>query len=133
MSWPSGRSTRAGPNISSCITRPEAQIEADSFLLSPDWKNFKNYQEKTADYRALLASDEASGISIEEVKAYLELNPEYYYTSFIAAELHRAGGRMQAAGELYRRSLSQEIPRVVDREQVEEALEEMESELITKK
>ena len=121
------------PGIKACITRPEEKIEADSFLLSSQWDNFRQYGELTSHYRELMTSGEASGISSKEVEAYLELNPEYYYTAFIAAELHQAGGRHKRAGELYRRSLGMEIPRTVDREQVEEALEHMKSEIISEK
>jgi isopenicillin-N N-acyltransferase-like protein len=107
------------------IHTPDLSIGEDPFLASPSYANFLQYRKMTADLKLRIDARKGKEIPDEEIRAYLALNPHYYYPYYIAGELYRLGGDEQQARSLFRKALTMEIPRKVDREQVEEALESL--------
>lgn len=101
-------------------------IGPDPFLDSEHFRSFKTYQSETTRLKALINREEAGGIAHSEIMDYLSLNPEYYYPWYIAGELLRVKGDKQGALDYYQKALSLEIPRKVDRDQVMEAMAEIE-------
>lgn len=120
-----GRIFSTTPDIGDVITIKEEYIPADPFLYSGQYHDFLRYRKLTEAYRLVLESGEGEIPEADDIEDYLSLNPLYYHCSFMAAELYRASGNFHRAEELYRQSLEMEIPRLVDREQVEKALESL--------
>ena len=59
------------------------------------------------------------------LEQYLELNPGYYYPYFLVGECYRLKGNPILAEKMYDKALAKEVPRLVDREQVTEAKEDL--------
>jgi len=103
----------------------DEMIPEDPFLRSEAYAGFQESRKETQEIRTMLQQKEADHMEDEALEAYLRLNPYYYYPYFLAGEICRLKGENERATELYRKSLSLEIPRKVDRDQVTEALEKL--------
>ncbi|MEN8157084.1 MAG: C45 family peptidase [Bacteroidota bacterium] len=112
------------------IHTPGLLIGEDPFLSSEQFLKFKAYRHATERIRSMIdegaLEEEGESAILDEtldeiVKEYLKMNPRYYYPYFLAGEVCRIRGDLQRATELYEASLSLEIPRMVDREQILEA------------
>ena len=109
------------------IDVPEMRIAADTFLLSKEWTNFKEYGKKTDWIKIRLDMEESGFLSEPDIRHYLGLNPEYYYPHYLIGKYYLSQGMFDKAIEEFRISLKKEIPRKVDREEVEEMLEKAEN------
>ena len=98
------------------------RIEADAFMESRQFEAFKQYRMETARLKKLIDEGRVGSISDAETEDYLDLNPDFYYPWYIAGEIMRLKGNEKGAAVNYEEALSREIPRKVDREQVEEAM-----------
>jgi isopenicillin-N N-acyltransferase-like protein len=107
------------------IFSTELSIEEDPFLFSDAFKEYKEYRTETVILKEFADTKVVEGLEDEQLEAYIQKNPLYYYPYFVAGEIYRLKGNKQRAKELYNKSLSLEIPRLVDREQVEEAKEQL--------
>jgi isopenicillin-N N-acyltransferase-like protein len=108
------------------IRSGEESIAEDPFLHSEEYADFELYRKESARLKKMIEAEDPSGATAGSLDNYLELNPDYYYPYFLAGEVWRLKGEGERAEEMYRESLAREIPRVVDREQVQEALEKVE-------
>lgn len=99
-------------------------LPEDPFLHSQEYLDFKEYQRISREIRTWLDEGGRKEDDHFQVEAFLQLNPDYYHAWYLAGEVHAARGEHELARQMYAHSLSLEIPRLVDREQVEEALEE---------
>jgi len=109
--------------VSDQIWEENETINPDPFLDSKEFEAFRTYRKETEFLKKLIDQDKVDLITGARVDAYLLLNPGYYYSWYIAGELSRLKGDYERADQLYRQALAREIPRMVDREQVEEAIE----------
>jgi hypothetical protein len=114
--------------VSDRIWEEQRTIAADPFLETAEYEAFRSYTKETRELKQLIDRKEGSSISEERVANYLQLNPGYYYPWYIAGEISRLKGDRDLAAERYEQSLSREMPRMVDREQVEEAMERLKKE-----
>jgi hypothetical protein len=112
-------------SVSDRIYEAELTIGEDPFLSSPSYTDFRLYQEETARIRVFLDQKSGEEMTDERIASYLSLNPSYYYPHFLAGEIYRLKGELLKARTHYEHALSLEIPRTVDRSQVEEALEDI--------
>jgi len=103
----------------------EGNIGEDPFLSSKAFLNWKEYRSETDKLKAMIDNMEIEGITKQDLDAYIQLNPDYYYPYFIAGECHRITGNHILAAEMYELSLSKEIPREVDRNNVIESKESL--------
>ena len=101
-------------------------IEADPFLESGQFKAFRKYTSESARLKEYIDNGKVGSISETDLDDYLQLNPHFYYPWFIAGEILRLKGDAEGAAVYYKEALSRELPRKVDREQVEEALASLE-------
>ncbi|MFH0756111.1 MAG: C45 family peptidase [Bacteroidota bacterium] len=101
------------------------RISEDPFLYSGDYQGFIRYRQETRQIKTMIDQKEPSEANEKFLDEYLLLNPYFYYPYFLAGEVCRLQGNRQRAEALYNQSLSLEIPRKVDREQVEEAMERL--------
>jgi hypothetical protein len=109
--------------VSDQIWQEKRSITPDPFLDSEQFRSYREYTIETLRLKAHIEQGVAGSVSTAELEAYLGLNPFYYYPWFIAGEIFRINGELQRASEMYKQSLSREIPREVDRKQVQEAME----------
>lgn len=89
---------------------PELTIYEDEFLYSEEFENFKKYKELTAKYKYLFSNNKYHEIDYEDIKYYKKLNPEFYFTYFLAGEYYRLNGDKKNALANYKIALSKEIP-----------------------
>lgn len=108
-------------DVSDQIFTAGLSIAEDPFLSSGDFRNFESYRHITARLKSMIKNKHSEGASEEMLTEYLKLNPDYYYPYFLVGEIHRLKGNKQLAEEMYNESLTREIPRQVDLEQVIEA------------
>ena len=101
-------------------------IEADTFLESGQFEAFRKYTSESSRLKEIIDSGKIGGISETDLDDYLQLNPHFYYPWFIAGEILRLRGDAEGAAVYYKEALSRELPRKVDREQVEEAMADLE-------
>jgi hypothetical protein len=101
---------------------PWEGIPEDPFLNAEGFALFKTYKRETARLKRLVEGGKVERADTAMINAYLALNPHYYYPYFVAGEYYRVADDPISAIRMYRASLEREIPRVVDREVVEEAL-----------
>ena len=104
------------------IWMAEESIEADSFLESGQFEAFRKYTSESSRLKEIIDSGKPGSISDADLEDYLQLNPHFYYPWFIAGEILRLKGDAEGAALYYKEALSRELPRKVDREQVEEAM-----------
>ena len=103
------------------IWQSEESIEADPFLDSKQFEAFRKYTSESARLKEYIESGKVGSISDADLEDYLQLNPHFYYPWFIAGEILRVRGDAEGAAVYYKEALSRELPRKVDREQVEQA------------
>ncbi len=114
--------------VTARIWEEAESIAPDPFLNSAQYKAFCEYTLETSRLKASIEKGEPGGIGDAETEHYLGLNPHYYYPWYISGEIYRLKGEYKRALEYYEEALSREIPRKVDRKQVEEAMEHLEKE-----
>lgn len=106
----------------------ELAIPADPFLDSIEYQRFLKYKSETKRFKALLNDKKAKQLSIEQIEAYIKLNPDFYHTYYVAGQLYALIGERKSATSSFHQALKMEIPRLVDRNQVVNALKKLESE-----
>ena len=107
------------------ISDSNLRIAEDKFLYSDDYKKFRKYKETTKLIMDIVNNKTENSISEAIINAYLQLNPNYYYTYFAVAKYYNTIGEKQKAIDNFKLALNYEFPRKVDKEQVEEALAEI--------
>jgi isopenicillin-N N-acyltransferase-like protein len=102
---------------------PEETIDEDPFLASREFRDYLEYRQETRRIRIIIEESRHGEAEDPVMERYLALNPNYYYPYFLAGEYYRVTGNIVLADEMYKRSLSLEIPRKVDRKSILEARE----------
>lgn len=110
------------PDFTKEIDDPSLTIPADTFLISANWKNFQEYRQLTEQIRKRLDTGESGFLSEPEIEHYLSLNPAYYYPHFLIGKYYQTLGNLEKAAIEFKTALQKEIPRKVDREEVEEEM-----------
>jgi len=100
-------------------------IAPDTFLNSEEFMAFREYTQKTSRLKTQINLGEAGNISEKEMESYIQLNPDFYYPWYVAGEIYRLKGNLERASDYFDQALLKEIPREVDRVQVEEARESL--------
>ena len=115
-------------DIYSDVFTVEDNIGEDAFLRSLAFENWQEYRSETDKLKTMIDDKDVEEIGKQDLNAYIQLNQNYYYPYFIAGECYRVTGKHMQAANMYEISLSKEIPREVDRERVNEAIESLEQE-----
>jgi len=115
-------------DIYSDVFTVEDNIGEDTFLRSQAFENWKEYKGETDKLKTMIEDKDVEEIGKQDLNAYIQLNQNFYYPYFIAGECYRVTGKHMQAAKMYEISLSKEIPREVDRERVNEAIESLEQE-----
>lgn len=110
------------PDFTHEIDEPGLAIPADTFLLSTEWTDFLEYRQLTDQIKNRLDKGEKGFLSEQEIEHYLSLNPGYYYPHFLIGKYYQTLGNTEKAEIELKTALQKEIPRKVDREEVEEVL-----------
>ena len=115
-------------DIYSDVFTVEDNIGEDAFLRSLAFENWQEYRSETDKLKTMIDDKDVEEIGKQDLNAYIQLNQNYYYPYFIAGECYRVTGKHMQAALMYEISLSKEIPRKVDRERVNEAIESLKQE-----
>jgi len=107
------------PDFTKEIDESGLAIPADTFLLSTDWANFLEYRQLTEHIKKRLDNGEKGFLSDPEIEHYLSLNPDFYYPHFLIGKYYQTLGNTEKAEVGLKMALEKEIPRKVDREEVE--------------
>ena len=94
-------------------------IEADSFLVSDEYKNFVAFREFSTKEPGVKRSK-------GEIEAFIKLNPNFFYTYKLAAQEYINLKMYNEAENCLKHALSLNIPRTVDKNRIEELLLELE-------
>ncbi len=100
-------------------------IHEDSFLYDKEYQNFIKYKEMTDNFKYLYSEKKANIITQKEIEYYKQLNPDFYYTYYMAGEYYRLNEDYDKAKKYYKISLLKKIPRLVDKQLVESKLEKV--------
>ena len=96
----------------------ENTIGSDPFLSSGGYDIFMKYRDETARLKKRIETGQVEEIGDRQLEEYLQLNPSFYYSYYIAGEVYRLKDKPGLAEEMYNRSLSMEVPREADRKMV---------------
>lgn len=86
------------------VLEPDADIPADPFLLSAGYRNLAEF--KKMELEILDATSAGGKISQDYLNRFISLNPLYYNAYNIAGNYFRSAGDVNAACELWRKSLT---------------------------
>lgn len=103
-------------------------IPADPFLNSEAYKNFvtfKSIKNKITDF---LSNDNASPLSSQDLTAFEQSNPEYYYMYSLLADYYKKSGDKEKAKSYYEKGLTKQIATKKEEDHMREQLKEMEEE-----
>ena len=103
-------------------------IPADPFLNSEAYKNFvtfKSIKNKITDF---LSNDNASPLSPQDLTAFEQSNPEYYYMYSLLGDYYKKSGDKAKAKSYYEKGLTKQIATKKEEDHMREQLKEMEEE-----
>ncbi len=106
------------------LNEPALTVPADSFLFSPDWKNFLEW--KQLKERVKQATKNKIKLQQEEkiVEQFISYNPEFWETYFYLAEYYCATGEKNLAKKNFGRALSKEINNTHEADKIRQKLKE---------
>jgi len=107
------------------VFQEDRMVGEDPFLHSASFAQFRRYQAESARIRQWLDQKDRDKLDLPSPETFVTLNPHFYYSWYLAGEVYRVQGLDSEARHMYERALELEIPRLVDRQQVEEALEDL--------
>ena len=115
----------ASPDFSRELTESDLTVAADSLFLAEDYPALMRYRMLTRELRETI--DRAAGVpDFPRMEEYLTTNPNYYYTYQLAGEYYRARGENDRARDCFLEALQREIPRLSERQQIENELKSLE-------
>lgn len=106
-------------NYKNQVFEIEQSIPQDTLATSVEFANLMESRFIIWQY----TSDSTVLDETREIEELIEMNPDYYYNWFIAAKAYLSLGDIVQAKQCSEKSLECEIPRKVDREQIEELLD----------
>ncbi len=126
--WQSGRfvcydmsdffSGKGSPRV-----RKELSVDADSLFLTQDYLRLMRYRDGVAKIRSSMS--EHIELSDEYIGAFLQNNPNHYYSYRVVAEYFMSQGDRIRAKDMYERSLTHAIPRRDDRDEIQEIIKNL--------
>lgn len=105
------------PIADSILTLP-----ADPFLTSAEYTDFREQQQLIEQARRFIKTENKADLAQIDRKRIIALNPDYYYSFVIAGQVAFELEDYQQAATYFKVGLEKEIPRIVDRENLEEWL-----------
>ncbi|MDQ1266923.1 MAG: hypothetical protein QG635_2076, partial [Bacteroidota bacterium] len=114
------------------IAQKELEIPADSFLYSKEYKDYIKYKLLIRELKAQLAA-KVLKFDKKKINTLIELNPEYYYTFYLAGECCFAEKDYERAFVYYKLALQKEIPTEAERKLVTEKFAESREKITVKR
>ncbi len=103
------------------ITIDSLTIPVDNFLLSTDYRNFKQYQLLKKELKQLTKDKEDLPTDFE--KNFLMLNPEMYLTHAMLGDYHKTKNDCSTAKKHYEVALTKEIPKKAETDRLKKEIE----------
>lgn len=105
------------------ITSADHTIPADSFLYSKDYQRLLYSKSMTEKIRKMVWN-ETGELTAEETQRYIDSNPYYFHTYFMLGDYYKMKHLYELAANCYQKALELDIPRVPEREAIQERLDE---------
>jgi len=105
------------PIADSILTLP-----VDPFLASSDYIDFRKQQQLIEQVRRYIRTENKTALAQIDTNWLIELNPHYYHSFVMAGQVAYELGDYQQAVTYFMAGLEKEIPRLVDRENLEDWL-----------
>jgi len=113
------------------IYRPDLNIKADDFLDSQNYENFKLYKKKTKIFKTIISDKKSNKVIRDgDIRLYIALNSNYYYTHYIAALCFEHNGEYDKALKELNVALTKVFPRNVDKQQTLNEIKKIKDEKI---
>jgi len=100
------------------ITEPDLTIAPDSFLQTEDFQQFLSFRATAKQLKARLKEESPVALTTDEIAAFTQSNPNYYYTYELLGDYLTATGSPAQAAEYYRQALQYEIPTTAEAEKI---------------
>jgi len=100
-------------------------ISADSFLFSADYQSFKFFK-KEKEILKEATKDTSIRISADEIKKFINSNPQYFHTYQIVANYYFAKEKFEDAKHYYKIALIKEVTTIPEKDNIEERIKVIE-------
>jgi hypothetical protein len=104
-------------------TKPVAEehltIAPDSFLYSNEYKQFAEYRQKSMRIGKQLRQESVAELTDLEIEDFVKLNPELFHSYLLAGKYYFYKNDFRKAIEHFNTGLTKEIPRKVDRQELQ--------------
>ncbi len=112
------RADSIGDNLE--IYNDSLEIEADTFLYSPNYSSYRYYKDFTKKYH-----NDLSSATENEVERFIKSNPEFYFTYEVAGDYYRQADDIDKTIDFYNFALEKEISSESERNRILKKLEEL--------
>lgn len=106
------------------ITVDSLTIPVDNFLLSTDYRNFKQFKLLRKELKQ--ATKDRTDLHADFERSFLMLNPELFKTHALLGDYYKAKDDCETAREHYEMALTKEIPKKEESDQLNKKIEECE-------
>jgi len=107
-------------------------LPADPFLTSEEYLHFREQQQLFEKARRLIRTENKTELAQMDLNRIITLNSDYYYSFVVTGQVAFELGHYQQAAAYFQAGLEKEIPRIVDRENLEEWLAKTNEALVEK-
>ena len=115
----------SAPVFSRELADERLAVAADSSFLLEDYPVLMRYRTLTQELKQTIG--QADGLPyFPQMEEYLTTNPNLYYTYQLAGEYYARRGENDRARDCFREALAREIPRLSERQQIENELKSLE-------
>lgn len=111
----------AQADFSGELYESQLTIAADSFLLQPEYRSLLEYRAKIRQIKESIRT--RSVLNDEFIADFIHTNPEHYYVYALAGEYYEAFGEPGLAVKYWRQALTKEIPKLGERQDIEERID----------
>ncbi|MBX7182552.1 MAG: C45 family peptidase [Bacteroidia bacterium] len=99
-------------------------LAADTFLFSTEYKKWKSFHHLKQEVQQYLRGK--GDFNEVKAKALVANNPELYQAYWLAGDFYAQSGQVEKARKMYQIALSKQIPRISEKESIEQALKKLE-------
>lgn len=105
------------------IYSKELLVEADTFLMTNDYRSFLKYRELAAVFQEAAKEGEKIGDEESRITEFIASNPEFFHMYFLIGDYYMETGQKAKAIMYLEQALTKEIASVKEKEKIENAIQ----------
>ncbi|GAL82960.1 peptidase C45 [Sporocytophaga myxococcoides] len=109
-----------GLNRDTAIYEKSLVIPADSFMLTPEFRNYESYKRLKKFLKKQMSLK--STVALDSIVKIVRCNPDSYESHWIAGDCYRYLGKKDEASFMYKEALKKEIPTLFEKNKIEKLL-----------